>query len=275
MFAGLYGDLGTLALGLVIAAVVSGVVGGMLGLGSGIVIVPVLYHVLASAGVPEDMRMHMAIGTSLAAIVPTALSSLASNIKDGTVDWTLVKRFAAPLAAGVALGAAADWLVPGQVLALVFGLVALPVAGELAFAKESWRLAESVPGGAAGIALPFGIGTLSTVMGIGGSTFAVPAMTLCGVPLSRAAATASAFAVMISVPGAIAAALTGWDAPHLPAASYGYVNLLGFALVAPVTFVVTPLGARYAHLTDRTRLSRTFSLFVAVTAAKMLWDAVN
>ncbi len=274
MFAGLSGDIGTLALGLIIASVVSGLVAGMLGMGGGIVIVPVLYHVLGAAGVSEDVRMHIAVGTSLATLVPTSLSSLSSHWKDGAVDKAVLTRWAAPLVVGVLLGAAASWVAPGQWLALVFGIVAVPIALQLAFTKDSWRLSDHLPRGIAGLPLPFGIGTLATMMGIGGGSFGVPVMTLCGVPVPRAVGTSAAFSVIISVVGALAAVAAGWGIERLPPYSYGYVNLLAFAVIAPVTFLVAPAAARFAHLADRTRLRRTFALFVAVTAAKMIWDAL-
>ena len=167
------GDLGTLALGLVIAGVVSGLVAGMLGVGGGIVIVPVMYHVLAVINVPEDLRMHVAVGTSLATIIPTSISSLRAHNKKGVVDWDLLKRWAAPMLIGVLAGSVLAGLARGQTLALVFGLVALPIAAQFGFGKETWRLADRLPGGAGGMLLPFGIGGVSTMMGIGGGLLGV------------------------------------------------------------------------------------------------------
>jgi uncharacterized membrane protein YfcA len=269
------GDLGTLALGLVIAGVVSGLVAGMLGVGGGIVVVPVMYQVLSAMNVPENLRMHVAVGTSLATIIPTSISSLRAHNKKGAVDWALLKRWVAPMLAGVLAGSVLAGLARGQTLALIFGLVALPVAAQLAFAKETWRLADHLPGGVGGLLLPFGISSVSTMMGIGGGTVGVPAMTLCGVPIHRAVGTASAFGAIISVPGAIGAAIAGYGAAGLPPYSLGYANLLGFLLIAPVAFFAAPAGAAIAHMADKTKLRRMFALFVAITAAKMLWDAVG
>jgi uncharacterized protein len=269
------GDLGTLALGLLIAGVVSGLVAGMLGVGGGIVIVPVMYHVLAVAGVAPDLRMHVAVGTSLATIIPTSLSSLSSHAKKDAVDWPLLKRWLVPMVVGVVAGSLLAGVARGQMLTLFFGLVALPVAAQLAFGKESWRLADQLPRGAGGALLPFAIGGVSTMMGIGGGTVGVPGMTLCGVPIHRAVGTASAFGAIISVPGTIGAVLTGWGAHGVPPYSYGYVNLLGFAIIAPVAFFMAPYGASIAHMADTGRLRKMFALFVAITAVKMLWDAIG
>jgi uncharacterized membrane protein YfcA len=274
MFAGLTGELGTLGLGLVIAGVVSGVVTGMLGAGGGLVIVPVLYQVFGAAGVSDDLRMHLAIGTSLAAIIPTSLSSLSSHLRKGEVDRELLNHWAAPLLAGVLLGAVFAGFAPGEWLMLIFGVAALALAVLLVFGVENRQLADQIPRGLAGALLPFGIGSVSTIMGIGGRTIGAPAMTLFGMRVQRAAGTAPALCAIISIAGAIGAVITGWGLQRLPAYSYGYVNLLAFAVVAPVMFVVAPLSAHFAPLTDRTRLRRTFALFVAITAAKLLWDAL-
>ena len=276
LFAGMsQGDLGTLALGLVIAGVVGGLVAGMLGVGGGIVVVPVLYHVLAAIGVDESVRMHLAVGTSLATIIPTSISSVMAHNRKGAVDWELLRRWALPMFAGVLVGSALAGLASGRALSLLFALVALPVALHLAFWGETKRIADHLPTGPAGLALPFAIGGVSTMMGIGGGTVGVPAMTLCGVPIHRAVGTASAFGAIISVPGTLGAILAGLHAGGLPHYSLGYVNLLGFLLIAPVSFVMAPAGAALAHMTDKRQLRLVFAAFIAVTAARMLWDALT
>jgi len=269
------GDLGTLALGLLIAGVVSGLTAGLLGVGGGIVIVPVLYHVLSVMGVEEGLRMHIAVGTSLATIIPTSFSSLTSHNKKGVVDWELLKRWVVPMFVGVLVGSVLAGIVRGQILTLVFGLVALLLAAQLAFGKESWRLSDHLPRGIGGAALPFGIGGVSTMMGIGGGLLGVTSMTLCGYPIHRAVGTASVFGAIISIPGTIGAIIAGWGVHGLPPYSLGYANLMGFLIIAPVSFFAAPFGASIAHMTDTVRLRKLFALFVAVTAAKMLWDALG
>jgi len=126
-------ELGTFALGLIIAGVVGGLVAGLLGVGGGIVVVPVLYHVLALLGVDPDVRMHLAVGTSLATIIPTSFSSVRSHNAKGAVDWILLRQWLAPMLIGVLIGIALSGIAKGQTLALIFALVALPVALHLAF----------------------------------------------------------------------------------------------------------------------------------------------
>jgi uncharacterized membrane protein YfcA len=269
------GDLGTLALGLVIAGIVGGLVAGMLGVGGGIVVVPVLYHVLSALGVPETLRMHIAVGTSLATIIPTSISSLRAHSAKGAVDWELLKRWIVPLIVGVAIGSTLAGLASGRTLALVFAVVALPVSIHMAFGGGERRIGHQLPRGPGGLLLPAGIGGVSTMMGIGGGTVGVPAMALFGMPIHRAVATASAFGTIISIPGTIGSIVAGWNVSGLPAYSLGYVNLLGFFLIAPASFLMAPAGAWLAHSTDKNRLRIVFAAFIAITAARMLYDALG
>ena len=269
------GELGTFALGLVIAGIVGGLVAGMLGVGGGIVIVPVLYHVMDLLGIDPGVRMHIAVGTSLATIIPTSLSSARSHNKKGAVDWDLLRRWVVPLLVGTIVGSAIAGYVKGQALALFFACVALPVAVQLAFFGEQRRISDHLPTGVGRWLLPFGISGVSTMMGIGGGTVGVPAMTLCGVPIHRAVGTAAAFGTIISIPGTIGSIIAGWGAHGLPPYSLGYVNLLGFVLIAPASYLVAPFGAHIAHEMDRGRLRKIFALFIGLTAARMLYDALG
>jgi uncharacterized membrane protein YfcA len=267
-------DLGTLALGLLLAGVASGLIAGLLGVGGGIVVVPVLYNVLAVIGVDESIRMHVAVGTSLAAIIPTSISSMRAHNKRGAVDWQLIREWASPMIAGVIVGALLAGYVSGSVLAIVFVAVALPVALFLAFGREEARVADHLPRGAGGAGIAALIGGVSTMMGIGGGTVGVPTMTLCGVPIHRAVGTASAFGIIISIPGTIGMILNGWGVGGLPPYSVGFVNLLGFALIAPASFLVAPVGAHFAHMASRKRLRVVFAVFIAATALRMAYDVL-
>lgn len=268
-------DLGIFALGLIIAGVVGGLIAGMLGVGGGIIIVPVLYHVFSALGFDETVRMHLAIGTSLATIIPTSISSVRAHAKRGAVDWALLKNWFVPMIIGVAIGTLLAGMASGRALALIFAVVAIPVAINMAFGKEQWRLASGLPQGAGGWTIAGGIGTVSTLMGIGGGTLGVPIMNLCNYPIHRAVATAAGFGVIISIPAAIGLAVDGWNAHGLPPFSLGYVNLLGFVFIAPASVLMAPVGARVAHMMDRNRLKLVFAAFIAITAARMLWDALR
>ncbi len=269
------GELGTLALGLVIAGVFGGLIAGILGVDIGIVIVPVLYHVLALIGVDETLRMHLAIGTSLAAIVPVSLASIrAPNAKDAA-DGDILRRWSALLFTGALVGCALAMVTSGRMLALFFGGAAALVALYFAFGGEKRRIAERLPEGAGGLAIPAAIGGVSAMMGIGGSTLGVPAMTLFGIPLPRAMRKASAFGAIVAIPGTIAAILAGWHAPGLPPYSLGFVNLLGVVLIAPASFLAAPAGAALAHMTDSNRPRILFALLIVLLTGQMLYDALG
>ena len=270
-----HSDLGVFALGLLITGVLSGLAAGMLGVGGGIVIVPILYHVLTLLGVDESVRMQVAVATSLATIVPTSISSIRAHDAKAAVDWDLLKRWALPMLVGVLIGSALTGIVASRVLAIVFASVALPIALYLGLVGEHRRFADHLPHGAGGAGVAAVIGGISTMMGIGGGVVGVPVMTLCGVRMHRAVGTASAFGIIISVPGAIAGVLSGWHAHLLPPYSFGYANLLGFFLMAPASFAAAPAGAALAHMTDVKRLRLIFAAFVIITTGRMLWDAVS
>jgi uncharacterized membrane protein YfcA len=160
-------------------------------------------------------------------------------------------------------------------LAVFFAGVALLVSLTFAFGGETWRIAQRLPEDGAGFVLPAAIGGVSAMMGLGGGTIGVPAMTLCGAPPTRAIPTASAFGALIAIPGAAAAILVGWHAPGLPPWSFGYVNLLGVVLIAPVSVLTARAGATLGHMTDGNRLRVLFALFIVLMTGRMLFDALG
>ncbi len=257
---------------LVAVGLFAGVLAGLLGVGGGIVIVPALYHVLSYLDVDPAVRMHMAVATSLATIIPTSVRSVLGHAKRGAVDAALIRRWAVPMLAGVLGG---TWLatVSGRAgLMSVFAVVALVVAAHMAFGKPEWRLAADLPKGTVGKAIPAGIGLLSAMMGIGGGTLSVPILTLFAYPIHRAVASAAGFGFLISVPATIGFIAAGWEDARLPAATLGYVSVIGFALIVPATLISVPLGVRLAHAMNETLLRRAFALFLALTAARMFID---
>ena len=267
-------ELGTFALGLIISGVVSGLVAGMLGVGGGIVVVPALHVVLGLLGVDPNVNMHVAVGTSLATIIPTSISSVRSHEKREAVDWPLLRRWFAPMIGGVLIGTVIAGYVRGETLTVIFAVVALVASAHFAFGREEWRVGSALPTGVGGALMPAAIGGVSTMMGIGGGTVGVPTMVLWGYPIHRAVGTASAFGLIISIPGTIGAVLAGWNVHGVPPYSLGYVNLLGFLLIAPASYFVAPIGASLAHMTDRRRLRIAFAILIALTAGRMIYDTL-
>lgn len=258
-----------LALGLGGAGLVGGVTAGLLGVGGGIVIVPVLYHVFTALGLDPSVRMPLAVGTSLATIIPASIRSNAGHRKKGAVDMELLRAWLVPIICGVLAGAVVARLIGGKGLTLVFACLALIVAAYMAVGRDDWRLGAQLPKGAGGAAIASTIGFFSTLMGIGGGTFGVPTMTLFGMPVHRAVGTSSGLGLIIGIPGTIGFIVSGWDIPLRPAFSLGFVNLLGFALITPATWLAVPWGVELAHRLSRTALSRAFALFLALTSLRM------
>jgi uncharacterized membrane protein YfcA len=263
-------DLLTLAAMMLLTGAVGGLLAGLLGVGGGIVIVPVLDLVLASISIDSSVRMHVAVATSLATIIPTAISSSRAHHAKGAVDMAQLKRWSVAIFLGAIAGVLIASRVTGDVLSAVFGVVALLVAIKMLLPLEGRHIAEAIPGGPGGQLLPFAIGGFSSMMGIGGGTLSVPTMTLFNFPIHRAVGTAALFGLLISVPATIAFIFTGWNVPGLPTGSLGYVNLIGLAVIAPVSYVAAPWGARLAHALSKRHLSILFGLFLAVVSARML-----
>lgn len=253
----------------------SGVLAGLLGIGGGIVIVPVLTSVLAALGVDEAIRVHIAVGTSLATIVPTSLSSARAHHLRGAVDLDLARRWSLPVLGGACAGVWLAARVHSDVLALVFAVVALLMAVKLLLPFDEARIAVGVPDGPVMLPVPVSIGAISTMMGVGGGMFSVAVLTLFNQPIHRAVGTAALFGLAISLPGALGFAWAGWGDSRLPVASLGYVNVAGFALIAPMTVLMAPLGAALAHRLPARKLSILFGSFLLLMSLRMGWDWVT
>lgn len=267
--------LGLLALVLLFAGVVSGLLAGLLGVGGGIVIVPVLFQLLGSIGMDDDLKMHIAVGTSLASIIPTSISSLRSHLRRDAVDRDLLRSWAPWIAIGVLIGTALATSVRGQTLSAVFAVLALIVSLHMAFTPESLRLADHPPRGLLKGVVAGLVGAFSAMMGIGGGTLMVPSLVLCNYPIRRAVGTSSAVGLIIAVPGAIGFVIGGWHVPFSTGFSLGYVSLLGLALIAPSSILAAPYGARLAHSMPTRLLRRAFAVFLALTSARMFYSLLG
>ncbi|MGH6888957.1 MAG: sulfite exporter TauE/SafE family protein [Rhizomicrobium sp.] len=265
-------DLAVLVLGLVLAGVVGGLLAGILGIGGGIVVVPVLYHVLATVGLDGSIRMHVAIGTSLAAGIPATLSGAQGAIR--TADRSSVRELIVPALAGVALG---SWLLAvasGQMLAVVFATSATVIALFVAFARGERIAVTFLPGLVGRLAFALIVGTAAALTGMGGKTVSLPASMLHGPAQTQRTDAASVLAAIVVIPASLGAVLAGWHARALPPDSLGYVNLLGFVLIAPILLLAEPAGDALAHWIDVKRLRVIFAALIVITTARMLWDAL-
>jgi len=258
-----------------LTGIIAGFLAGLLGVGGGIVIVPILYFVFGYLGIDDEIRMHLAIGTSLATIVPTSIRASLSHHGKGAFDVALFRHWAPGIFVGALIGTWLANLVSFTTLTAVFAVVALCVALHLGFGNTAWQLRSTTARGARLASLTGIIGTLSAMMGIGGGTLSVPVMTLFGIPIHRAVGTAAGFGLVIAVPATVGFMLGGYGVPGLPPLSVGYVNWLGFALIVPATVLTVPLGSRLAHALDPAPLRKIFALFLGLTASRMFWDVLT
>lgn len=264
-----WNDLAILAGATFGAGLLAGVIAGLLGVGGGIVVVPVLFQVFTLLEIDPAVRMHLAVGTSLATIVPTGLRSALAHRKRGAVDTALLKSWGVPVLLGVLLGSALSGIVSGDVLSGVFAVVALAVAAYMALIRASWRLGSALPGAPWRHGIAGAIGTLSSMMGIGGGTLSVPLLSLYSYPIRYAVGTASAIGLIIAVPGSLGFAAAGWDADGLPPLSLGYVNLVAFLVLTPATVLAAPWGAKLAHTIPPRALRLAFAGFLFLTSLRM------
>ena len=262
-----------LGVAMLATGAVAGVLAGLFGIGGGIVIVPVLETTLGLIGVDPAIRMHVAVGTSLATIIPTSISSARAHHMRRSVDVEIVRRWAVFVLLGALLGAWIASRVHSDVLAIVFATLAFLVALKMLFMPESRNLTEEVPAGPLVPAIPTAIGCFSSMMGIGGGTFSVMTLTLFNEPIHRAVGTAALFGLVISLPGMLGFAAAGWGDPRIPAGSLGYVNLLGFACIAPATVLAAPLGAKIAHAFSARRLNMLFGAFLIIASVRLFYRA--
>lgn len=256
------------------AGLFAGLAAGLFGIGGGAIIVPVLFFLFRALGY-EDTAMHAAVSTSLATIIATSIRSVMAHNEKGAVDWNIIRSWAPWIMGGAILGMALSGYISGQSLTIFFGAMGFLLAAQLWFGQPDWRLAQDMPTGPLRAGLGAGVGALSALMGIGGGTFGVSLMTVCGRPIHQAVATAAGFGVAIGLPGALAAIIVGWDHEALPPFSIGYVNAPAFLLIAGFTVTMAPVGAKLAHTLNPLVLRKLFALLLLIVAIRMIWSVVS
>nr|WP_286807019.1 MULTISPECIES: sulfite exporter TauE/SafE family protein [unclassified Marinimicrobium] len=261
-------------LAMLATGALAGVLAGLLGVGGGIVIVPVLYFVLQGLGVDPDVAIRVATGTSLLVIVPTSLSSVRAHHRRGNVDWALIKRWWPFMVFGVIGGSATALVVNGRVISGVFGVIALLVAANMLFRPKAPPVSESLPGLPGQGVMAGAIGYFSVMIGIGGGTLGVPMLTACNVAPHRAVGTAAFFGLLIALPGATAMLLAQTPA-GAPAGMVGLVNLAGFAAIVPLTVLLAPVGTWLGSKLDALWLKRVFAIFLCISGARMLMQTLG
>lgn len=265
------GELAGLAAAIIVGGVVTGLLAGLFGVGGGAVIVPVLYEIFRVLDVPEEVRMQLCVGTSLAIIVPTALRSFLAHRAKGNLPVEIIRTWAPSVIVGILAGAVIAAFAPGWVFKLAFVTVTSLIAMRMLFGNDSWRLGDRLPGTGLMSVYGFIIGFYSAVMGVGGGSVSTLVMMLYGTPIHVAVGISAGIGVLISILGTIGFVIAGWPQQALmPPLSIGYVSLIGVALMAPIAAWVAPLGARLAHSLPKRKLEVAFGLFLLAVAARFL-----
>jgi uncharacterized membrane protein YfcA len=259
-----------------IGGLVTGVLAGLFGIGGGALIVPVLYEVFGALGIADEVRFQLCVGTSIAIIVPTNVVSFRAHRDRGAVRMDVVRAWSVPAIVGVAVGAGIAAFAPAAVLKLAFVVIASVVAMKLLLGRASWRLADVLPGGVGMIGYGFSVGLGSSLMGISGGSISNMILTLHGMPMHNAVATSAGLGVPITIAGTIGYMLAGLPQQGLlPPFSIGFVSLIGFVLMAPISSFTAPYGARLAHALSKRRLEVAFGCFLLIVCARFIVSLVG
>jgi uncharacterized membrane protein YfcA len=270
------GELALLVVGILASGVVTGVLAGLFGIGGGAVIVPVLFEAFRIIGVPDDVRMQLCVGTSLAIIVPTNIRSYLAHRAKGAVDHQVVRLWVLPALAGIVIGSVVAAFAPSAVFRLAFVVMAGVIAFKLLFGRDSWRVADDFPGQPKMSVFGLLIGLSSSLMGVSGGSVSNMIQTLYGRSIHQAVATSAALGVPLSIAGTVGYMLAGL--PHwsqLPPLSIGFVSLIGVVVMAPVSSLVAPYGARLAHALPRRKLEVGFAIFLLVVCVRFVMSLIG
>jgi uncharacterized membrane protein YfcA len=259
-----------LAGALAAGGAVTGVLAGLFGVGGGAITVPVLFEVFRLLGTQPEIAMPLAVGTSLAIIIPTSIRSALGHYRKGAVDLSVLRAWALPILVGVLMGTFIARYAGPAVFQGVFVAGGLVTATKLLFARDRWKLADEMPRGLALRAWGWLVGIVSALMGIGGGAISTIILTLHGRQIHQSVATSAGVGVLISIPGALGYMASGWGRPGLPPDAVGFVSLLGVALIVPMTLLTAQIGVNLAHSMPRRRLEVLFGLFILTVCVRFL-----
>jgi uncharacterized membrane protein YfcA len=265
-------ELVPMILALLAAGALIGFLAGLFGIGGGAISVPVFYQVFGALGIGDEVRMPLAVGTSLAVIIPTSFISARAHLRRGTVDTDLLRLWILPVVLGVATGALIARYADPWVFKVVFVLVAGLNAAKLLFGGQGWRLRDGLPGRTTLRLYGAITGLLSALMGIGGGAITNLLLTLHGVAIHRAVSTGAGVGVLIALPATLGYILAGWGKDGLPIDATGYVSWLTFLATVPTTLLTARAGVALAHRLSRRALETAFGVFLLIVSARFLLD---
>ena len=259
---------------LVTLGVIVGFLAGLLGIGGGFTIVPVLMEIFERDGVLAAHVLPLAIGTSSATIVFTAIASTRAHHARGAVDWPTMRLLAPGLVLGSLLGPQIAAALPVRLLAAIFGLFIWSAAYRMVRNKAP-KVDRELPGAAGLFGVGGAIGMMAGMVGTGGAFLAVPFFTRCNMRMQTAVATSAAIGLPVALAASAGFVFAGWGKAGLPAHSIGYVYLPALVVIALATTLLAPLGAKMAHAWPVARLRIAFAAMLFVLGAYMLWKALH
>jgi len=256
--------------GYLVLGMVAGFFAGLLGVGGGAIMVPVLAMMFAEQGVPDAHLMHLALGTSMATIVFTSISSFRAHHKHGAVIWSIVRDIAPGIVVGTLAAAQIAARVPTRPLAIFFAAFISYVAVQMILNVKP-KPSRQLPGRLGMFGVGAGIGGISALVAIGGGSLSVPFMTWCNVKVHQAIGTSAAIGFPIALAGTVGYMISGYGASGLPAGSFGFIYLPALAATVVASMLVAPLGAKVAHSLPVATVKKVFAGVLILLSAKMLY----
>jgi len=255
----------------VLLGLASGFIAGLFGVGGGLTIVPILLLLFQAQGFADAQIMHLALGTAMATIVVTSISSMRAHNQQGGVRWDIFRGMAPGLVAGTLVGSLFASRVPTDAMAMVFTLIVYWASLQMLLDIKP-KPTRQLPGRSGLMGVGGLIGGVSSLVAAGGGFLSVPFMVLCNVPIRQAVGTSAALGFPIATAGVIGYIVCGWSQTDLPGPHLGFVYLPAFFGVVVSTVFMAPVGARVAHRLPVKQLKRAFGLMLALLASKMLWN---
>ena len=259
----------------VIAGAFAGVCAGLFGIGGGMIIVPALVWIFTAYHFPPEVVTHLAVGTSLATIIITSISSLTAHHKRGGVRWEVWRSMALGLVIGSLVGAGIADRINGQALQALIGIGALLVALKMLFFSNKEQWGKPLPPKGVQFGAGTGIGMASSIFGIGGGSLTVPFLNWAGLPMKQAVGTSAACGLPIAIAGALGFAWFGQDVANLPEGTIGFVHIIGFFCISAASFITAKFGAKLAHQLPAATLKKSFGVLLIFAGGQLFLSGIG
>ena len=259
----------------VIAGAFAGVCAGLFGIGGGMIIVPALVWIFTAYHFPPEVVTHLAVGTSLATIIITSISSLTAHHKRGGVRWEVWRSMALGLVIGSLVGAGIADRINGQALQALIGIGALLVALKMLFFSNKEQLGKPLPPKGVQFGAGTGIGMASSIFGIGGGSLTVPFLNWAGLPMKQAVGTSAACGLPLAIAGALGFAWFGQDVANLPEGTIGFVHIIGFFCISAASFITAKFGAKLAHQLPAATLKKSFGVLLIFAGGQLFLSGIG